>query len=207
MRILLLLLIVHTVDPKSIEKRIPLYTVNNSYSIFIVDKGNKISFHNDTTAINGLISYLYSNENYILIGGNDQVFNISQKTVSMNTIAIMTDQKSMLDCKSNKCENNLKVALPLNESTLITCGTNYFQCNKNNETQLNLHIYSNKLTNIAPFSYKNSVYSFHLISSVIEIFKQNFNIEQSNVMFNEIVRLPNGAIRGMYLIIKCQEIY
>ncbi|CAF0811059.1 unnamed protein product [Brachionus calyciflorus] len=195
------------------QKSFLLYKVNDLESIYILDKSNKLVIDDQKLDFpfkifdqNGL-SYLYSDDKYILLGQVNQVLNISLKTEHLDKIKINFEKSLTISDR----DNQIKVGIPISSSplnvSLITCGANEAKCridNKIIDNLYTLHIMqsnnptNNKINNqnIAPFSHLNSIYFFHSNSQVTDMFKQNYLIDTNEIDVRKMTRLPPGAIKN-----------
>lgn len=151
-----------------------------------------------------MISLLFSNDIYALVGDIDKVYNISSKgneEIIVNNELKQTNNQCL---SAYKCYNYIRAAFPVGEDkNLVTCGTRDFRCRLNDSliatlSPMQLIQFKNKAknNNIAPFSFANSVYFFHSTTQVWDMFKQDFVFNGTDVTFKDVVRLPSGAIKG-----------
>ena len=150
-----------------------------------------------------MISLVYANDRYVLVGQVDKIYNISSAG-DFEKILIENKQTVMkIDCtNAYDCKNYIRAAFTIEQDkNLVTCGTTDLQCQFKDRLISNLSPkqliqYKVKNNNIAPFTYANSVYFFHSTTKIWDMFKQEYAFNGIDVVFKEVIRLPAGAIKG-----------
>ena len=227
-------------NDKSIAKqnRVLLYKVNDDQSIYIIDKLNKLSFINNKNEFNiktidfdvnnnkheiQQLDLLYAENDYMLVGSINKVYNISLNDLENRKIESdwstnldLVKHRTVLDCDRKRnpyeCNNYIKTAIPFKDKNLLlTCGTNMNKpfCRKQIEHKFesnfllpqflqlpkSFHI---RTQNIPAFDYSQSIYFFHSQLPSQDIYKQNYVISNTNndIQFTELIKTPLGVIKS-----------
>ncbi len=228
------------------EQSIYIIDKMNKIAVFVDTKHNNIKNNDqliDFKSKNELqqqhqqrLTLLNSNSNYMLIGGINRVYNVSLNDLNEYqirsdwSIDLETHSKTIIDCTNNnnnnnnnlyQCFNYIKVGVPLlNESLLITCGTNMNKpfCRKQQQQSDNflanfplpqmLQSCNQKSSqkpfntqNIPAFDYAQSIYFFHSQLPSQDVYKQKYISSNGDVQFTELIKTPIGAIKSKLFII------